>query len=60
MSLRRCVIRRRLDKSDRIGIKTNYVFHCSAVSSSNIFGTVVSILRTKKDWRKSLGAILQY
>ena len=49
MPLRRCVIRCRLGKSDRIGIETCYVFHCAAVSSSYIFGTAVLILRTKKD-----------
>ena len=43
VSLRRCVISRRLDKSDRIGVKTCYVFHCATVSSSDIFGTSVSI-----------------
>ena len=59
MPLRRCVMRRRLDKSDRIGIGTCYVFHCAIVPSSDIFGTAVSILRTKKHWRESLGAILQ-
>ena len=48
-----------LDKSDFIGIETCYVFHCGPVSSSDIFGIAVSISRTKKDWRKSLGAILQ-
>ena len=41
--LRRCVIRRRLDKSDRIDIETCYVFHCATVSSSDIFGIAVSI-----------------
>ena len=42
--MRRCVITCCLDKSDRIGIDKCYVFHCSAVSSSNIFGTAVSIV----------------
>ena len=31
MPLRRCVIRRRRDKSDRIGVETCYVFHCAAM-----------------------------
>ena len=44
MPLRRCVVRCCLDKSDRIGIKTCYVFHFAAVSSSDIFGTAVSIV----------------
>ena len=57
--LRRCVTHRRLHRSDRIGIETCYVFHCAAVLSSYIFGTAVSILRTKKDWRESLGTIFQ-
>ena len=39
----RCVIICCLDKSDRIGIETCYVFHCAAVSSSDIFGIAVSI-----------------
>ena len=43
MSLRRCVIRRRLDKSNRIGTETCNVFHCTAVSLSDIFGKAVSI-----------------
>ena len=38
----------RLDKSDRIGVETWYVFYCAAVSSSDTFRTV-SILRSKKD-----------
>ena len=42
--LRRCVMRRRLDKSDRIGIETCHVFHCATVSSLDIFGTTVSIV----------------
>ena len=42
MPLRLCVIRRPLDKSDRIGIEKCYVFHYAAVSSSDIFGTAVS------------------
>ena len=42
--MRRCVITCCLDKSDRIGIETCYVFHCTAVSSSDIFGTAVSIV----------------
>ena len=44
MPLRGCVIRRRLDKSDRIDIETCDVFHCATVSS-DIFGTAVSIAR---------------
>ena len=40
--MRRCVIRRCLDKSDRIGIETRFVFHCATVSSSDIFGAAVS------------------
>ena len=43
MSLRRCVIRCRLDKSNRISTEMCYVFHCAAVSSSDIFKTAVSI-----------------
>ena len=60
MPLRRCVIRRRLDKSDCIGIETCYVFHCAAVSSTDIFKTAVSISCTKKDWRESFDAIIQW
>ena len=37
--MRRCVITCCLDKSDLIGMETCYVFHCTAVSSSDIFGT---------------------
>ena len=48
MPLCRCVICRRLNIPDRIGIETCYVFHCTAVSSSDIFGPAVSILCTKK------------
>ena len=40
--MRRCVITCCLDKSGRIGIETCYVFHCTAVSSSDIFATAVS------------------
>ena len=47
MQLRRCAISRRVEKSDRISIETCYVFHCAAVSSSDIFQTAVSILLTK-------------
>ena len=36
MQLRRCLICRHLDKSDRIGIETCCVFHCAVVSSSDI------------------------
>ena len=36
-------LRRRLDKSDRIGTKMRHVFHCAAEASSNILGTAVSI-----------------
>ena len=43
MPLRRYVIRSPCDKSDRIGIETCYVFHCAAVSSSDIFGAPASI-----------------
>ena len=43
MPLRRCVIRRRIDKSDRIGIETCYEFHCVAASSLDISGTDASI-----------------
>ena len=43
MPLRRCAIRRRLDKPDCIGIETCYMFHCAAESSLDIFGTTVSI-----------------
>ena len=50
MPLRRCITRRPLNKSDCIAIETCHVFHCAAVSSSDIFGTAVLILRTKKDW----------
>ena len=50
MPLRRCIIRRPLDKSDRIAIETCHVVHCAAVSSSDIFETAGIILRTKKDW----------
>ena len=39
--MRRSVITCCLDKSDRSGIDTCYVFHCAAVSSSDIFGTAV-------------------
>ena len=42
MPLRRCVTRRRLDKSSRIGIETWYAFHCATVSSFSE-RTVVSI-----------------
>ena len=42
--MRRCAITRCLDKSDRIGKETCYVFYCAAVSSSDIFKTVVSIV----------------
>ena len=42
-SMRHCVITYCLDKSDRIGIETYYVFHCTAVSSSDIFETGVLI-----------------
>ena len=49
MPLRRCVIRPRLDKSDRIGIETCYVFHCSAISSWDTFEIAVSILLREKD-----------
>ena len=56
--LHRCVITCYLDKSDCIGIETCYVFHCAAVSSSDILEQLFQ-LRTKKDWRESLGAILQ-
>ena len=52
MPMRLCVKCRRLDKSDRIGLETSYVFHCTAVSSSDIFETAVSISRTKNDWRE--------
>ena len=54
-----CVMSYCQDKSDRIGIETCNVFHCAAVSSSDVFETAVLILRTKNDWRESLGAILQ-
>ena len=40
--LRRFVTRRCLDILERIGIETYHVFHCAAVSSSDIFGTAVS------------------
>ena len=53
------VVHRRLDKSYRIRMETRYVFHCATVSSSDNFGRAVSTLRTKKNWRESLGAILQ-
>ena len=43
MPLRRGVIRRRLNKSHRIGIDTFYVFRCAAASLSDIFGTAVTI-----------------
>ena len=41
--MRCCVITCCLDQSDRIGIEMCYEFHCAAVSSSDIFGTAVSI-----------------
>ena len=41
--MRRCVITCCLHKSYRIGIETCYMFHCAAVSSSDIFGTALSI-----------------
>ena len=37
--LRRCLIRRRLAKSDRVGTKTRSVFHC-AVVLLEVFKTV--------------------
>ena len=42
--MRRCVITCCLDISDRIGLETYYAFHCAAASSSDIFGTAVSIV----------------
>ena len=57
--MRCCVITCCLDKSDCIGVETCNVLHCAAVSSLDIFGTSVLILRTKTDWRESLGVILQ-
>ena len=41
---RHCVITCYLDKSDRMGLETCFAFHCAAVSSSDIFGTAVSIM----------------
>ena len=40
----RCVITCCLDKSDRVSIETCHVFYCAAVSSSDVFGTAVSIV----------------
>ena len=40
--MRHCVIICCLDKSDRIGIESCYMFHCAAVALSNFFGTAVS------------------
>ena len=48
MPQRRCVLRCRLNKSDCFDIEKCYVFHCAAVSSSDIFGTAVSICARKK------------
>ena len=45
--MRRCVITCCLDISNRMDIETYYVFHCAAMSSSDIFGTAVSIAVTK-------------
>ena len=41
--MRRCVRTGCLDKSDRIGMETCYMFHCAAVSSSDTFGIAVSM-----------------
>ena len=59
MPLRRCVIRRRLDKSDRIGIETCFVFQYTAISHHRIFSVQLFRFCAQKKWRKSLGAILQ-
>ena len=42
--MRRRVIICCVDKSNRIGIKTCFEFHCAAVSSLNIFGSAVLIV----------------
>ena len=38
-----------------VTVRTCYVLNGAAVSLSYIFGRAVSILRTKKGWRESLG-----
>ena len=49
MPLRRYVMRRHLNKSDRIGIETCYALYYAAVSSSDIVQTAVSVVREKID-----------
>ena len=47
-----------LDKSDRIGIDTCYVFHCAAVASTDIFRTTVSIVHYRSIASKLSSQIL--